>query len=449
MKFFYFAIILFSLSLSAGPIPFSGKLSVRGVNFTGSAEFVFQVIDKNGQVHWSNGADENTTISVPVRNGRYLVLLGGQGMSELPSQLFLEKSKLFLRVQVDLKDGKGLRHLDPDQRITSNAHSLSSDLAQLSLLAEEAKVARELKSGAITNQMLSESLKQDIAAPVSVSRLDPTLKAYLAPLLEPKPTSTVTDRDRMEGGSVTLSAPSASGQNLSYQWKRNGTPILGATSKDLVMDDLNATLHSGNYKVVVSNDFGSFSQQLALNIFEATPVQMVAGDNHVLYLDAIGFPYSLGFNENRLVGLEAANSSVSSPNRILDEPVAGISTSTNLSLILKKDDSLWGLGTLNDLGLGSPNIPVKITDGPIKDFAAGESAVYVVRPDGSLWSAGINKYGRLGDGTTEKRSTLVKVIDSGVDKVFSKGKYAAVIKEDGSLWTFGLNQKGSWEMAHK
>ena len=102
------------------------------------------------------------------------------------------------------------------------------------------------------------------------------------------------------------------------------------------MDDLNATLHSGNYKVVVSNDFGSFSQQLALNIFEATPVQMVAGDNHVLYLDAIGFPYSLGFNENRLVGLEAANSSVSSPNRILDEPVAGISTSTNLSLILKK-----------------------------------------------------------------------------------------------------------------
>ena len=78
MKFFYFAIILFSLSLSAGPDSILRKLSVRGVNFTGSAEFVFQVIDKNGQVHWSNGADENTTISVPVRNGRYLVLLGGQ-----------------------------------------------------------------------------------------------------------------------------------------------------------------------------------------------------------------------------------------------------------------------------------------------------------------------------------------------------------------------------------
>ena len=223
MKFFYFAIILFALSLSAGPIPFSGKLSVRGVNFTGSAEFVFQVIDKNGQVHWSNGADENTTISVPVRNGRYLVLLGGQGMSELPAQLFLEKSKLFLRVQVDLKDGKGLRHLDPDQRITSNAHSLSSDLAQLSLLAEEAKVAREVKSGAITNKMLSESLKQDISAPVSALRLDPSLKAYLAPLLKPKATGSVSDFDRLEGKSVTLSAPTASGHNLSYQWKKMAT----------------------------------------------------------------------------------------------------------------------------------------------------------------------------------------------------------------------------------
>ena len=125
-----------------------------------------------------------------------------------------------------------------------------------------------MKSGAITNQMLSESLKQDISAPVSVSRLDPSLKAYLAPLLEPKPTSTVSDRDRMEGRALLCPHRPPADKNLSYQWKRNGTPILGATSKDLVIDDLNATSHSGNYKVVVSNDFGSFSQQLTLNIFE-------------------------------------------------------------------------------------------------------------------------------------------------------------------------------------
>jgi hypothetical protein len=67
----------------------------------------------------------------------------------------------------------------------------------------------------------------------------------------------------LEGKNVTLSAPSASGYNLSYQWKKNGNPIPGATSKDLIITDLNATIHSGNYKVVVANDFGSFSKQIA------------------------------------------------------------------------------------------------------------------------------------------------------------------------------------------
>jgi alpha-tubulin suppressor-like RCC1 family protein len=51
---------------------------------------------------------------------------------------------------------------------------------------------------------------------------------------------------------------------------------------------------------------------------------------------------------------------------------------------------------------------------------------------------GSNSNGRLGDGTTQDRSSLVRVIDSGVKKVFSEGQYAAVIKEDGSLWTFGI-----------
>ena len=70
----------------------------------------------------------------------------------------------------------------------------------------------------------------------------------------------------------------------------------------------------------------------------------------------------------------------------------------------------------------------------------------MVRPDGSLWTSGYNSDGRLGDGTTVHRSSLVKVMDSGVKKVFSKGKYAAVIKEDGSLWTFGIKSSANWAM---
>ena len=459
-----FTFLCTTISLLAAPVPYSGKLSNNGVNYSGQAEFIFELIDREGKVHWRNGENKSATIKVPVSNGRYLVLLGGQDMSVLSGQLFLDHPQLFLRVQVDLLDGTGLRHLGPDQRITSTPHALSAGLAQRALLAEEAKTARGVVEGAITGKMLapqllekidanisipnqsivpkmlSNSLKQEIAAPVSASRLDPSLKAYLAPLLEPKVTGTLSDKNRLEGRSVTLSAPSTNGHNLSYQWKRDGNRIPGATSKDLIITDLNATTHSGNYKVVVSNDFGSFSQQLTLNVFGATPVQVIAGDGHVLYLDAMGFLYGVGNNQYGEIG--SVHKLTSTPTRILDEPVAGIATGSQTSLILKKDGTLWGMGKLNNLGLDYPKIPVKVTDGPIKDFAAGEGTVYVVRTDGSLWSAGWNGDGRLGDGTTVTRSSLVKVIDSGVKRVVSRSKFTAVIKEDGSLWMFGHNHMG-------
>ena len=93
---------LFSASYGQNPVPYSGKVSVDGVNFDGSAQFSFELIDGNFSVHWHNGVDTNETILVSVRNGRYLVLLGGQGMKPLPSRLFLDHDKLFLRVHVDL-----------------------------------------------------------------------------------------------------------------------------------------------------------------------------------------------------------------------------------------------------------------------------------------------------------------------------------------------------------
>ena len=78
---------------------------------------------------------------------------------------------------------------------------------------------------------------------------------------------------------MTLSAPSASGYNSSYQGK-NGNSIPGATNKDLIITDLNAT----TFEIMVSNDFGSFSKQIALNVFSPTAVKMVVGDHHSLYL---------------------------------------------------------------------------------------------------------------------------------------------------------------------
>jgi len=100
--------------LFSTPITYAGKVSVNGINFDGQARFSFSIISESGTVLWQQGSETNATISVPVENGRYLVLLGGQGMNPLPSALFLEHDDLSLRVRVDIADGQGLRGVGPD-----------------------------------------------------------------------------------------------------------------------------------------------------------------------------------------------------------------------------------------------------------------------------------------------------------------------------------------------
>ena len=131
MKFippFLLLSFLFTLSLwSATPVPYSGKIDIRGVNYFGEAQFAFSLHDGNGTTHWRNGNQPGETIKVTIRNGRYSVLLGGQGMNSLPPELFLNHDKLYLKVEVDIEDGEGLRHLAPDQLITATPRALVAD----------------------------------------------------------------------------------------------------------------------------------------------------------------------------------------------------------------------------------------------------------------------------------------------------------------------------------
>ena len=92
MKFiqpFLLVSFLFTFSLwSATPVPYSGKIDIRGVNYFGEAQFAFSLHDGNGTTHWRNGTDAKSSIQVFVRNGRYSILLGGQGMNVLPPASF-------------------------------------------------------------------------------------------------------------------------------------------------------------------------------------------------------------------------------------------------------------------------------------------------------------------------------------------------------------------------
>lgn len=111
-------------------VPYTGKVSVDGINYHGEAVFAFEIMDKEGTVHWRNG-DTNSSIAVNINQGRYSVLLGSSNMAQIPPRLFLDVPELYLKVSVDLLDGKGMRHLAPDQRISSSPHALSADVARV------------------------------------------------------------------------------------------------------------------------------------------------------------------------------------------------------------------------------------------------------------------------------------------------------------------------------
>ena len=154
--------------VAAPPVPFSGKLAVDGKNFHGNALFAFSIVDGEGKVHWNHSEKQGAAIENFVVNGRYLVLLGGQGMQALPANLFLENDNLFLRVRVDLQDGQGMRLLEPDQPITSTPYALAAELARV---AEKASVADGVTPGAITAGMIDTGLLADLNRTAGITEI--------------------------------------------------------------------------------------------------------------------------------------------------------------------------------------------------------------------------------------------------------------------------------------
>ena len=425
MKYFIlFFCILFGFSFqgrASTPIPYTGKLSIDSVNYNGTAEFHFCMVDKNSTVIWRSGQHVFTSekvfiitgnIKVNVVNGRYFVLLGGQGMNPLPSELFLNYPELYLQVFFDNGDGKGLRTLSPDQRIYASPYALSAEYAriaknielsaglsittritgssqdnllindsnptvnfqetdgnyshtltldngkfQISSLAPDAvgngthviyplkldspaakayaygneiittanisdhavgtgdgnnsitlsmlapsvradlnktitrsmlssdiradlnrTITKSMLSSAIqadlnrtiTKSMLSSQVQADLNATIEANQLSANIRRYFVPSITTHPQDTTINVDT--NGSLSVAG---SGQFLTYQWKKDGSSLAGETNATLSITDANATLHEGNYTVVVANDFGSLESSQAEVSIADPPVEIL------------------------------------------------------------------------------------------------------------------------------------------------------------------------------
>ncbi len=277
-----FVLIGFFTIHASVPVPYAGKVSINGVNFNGQLSFVFAIYDPSKSKLWDSGSNP---IEVPVTNGRYLVLLGGQGMTPLPASLFHQKEELYVGVSADLPNDKvGLVKLGEFQRITAQPYALVAEMAKM---ADVANSAKAVEAGAISKSMLGQDVLSDLNRTITpqmiqsssitasqmaqntitTAQLNEQILKYLKPeiTLQPQALGLI-----FNGQSVNLSSQ-AEGKFLTYQWQRNGQPIAGATGKSYSISEVNGTLHDGNYTVVVSNDFGSVTSAPTLLQVDGTP----------------------------------------------------------------------------------------------------------------------------------------------------------------------------------
>ena len=106
-------------------------------------------------------------------------------------------------------------------------------------------VQAEVADGSVTTAKIASNT-------ITTSDLSEQILKYLKPEITTQPQAQTVFADTNVSFSVT-----AEGKYLSYQWKKDGSNLTGETNSTLSITDANATLHDGNYSVVVSNDFGS------------------------------------------------------------------------------------------------------------------------------------------------------------------------------------------------
>ncbi len=134
---------------------------------------------------------------------------------------------------------------------------------------------------------------------VSITNLAGSITSSNATLTVLVPASITThpqSQSVLPGANVTFSVTASGDSPLNYQWRFNGTNIVGATNSDLILTNVQLTT-SGNYSVFVSNSVNSVVSSNAVLSVVALPVitrqpqdfVLLAGETATLSVGVGGF----------------------------------------------------------------------------------------------------------------------------------------------------------------
>lgn len=130
------------------------------------------------------------------------------------------------------------------------------------------------------------------------------------------------------------------------------------------------------------------------------------------------------------------------PVHIMDN-VVSVSSGYNHTLIVKKDNTLWGYGANDDCQLGENtadkiDTPIKIMNN-VKKAVAGDCHSVILKTDGSVLTLGSNAYGQLGCGDDIKTSDRALKVMTNAKDIFAGETASFAIDDNNVLWRWGTN----------
>ena len=128
--------------------------------------------------------------------------------------------------------------------------------------------------------------------------------------------------------------------------------------------------------------------------------------------------------------------------------IKSVSCGYYYTIILRNDGTLWGCGwnKYSELGLGDTSNRstfTKITTNTdnIKSVYCSSNHTIILKNDGTLWGCGYNEYGQLGLGDTNNRNTftIIGINTNNIKLIYCSNYYTLILKNDGTLWGCGQN----------
>jgi len=169
---------------------------------------------------------------------------------------------------------------------------------------------------------------------------------------------------------------------------------------------------------------------------------------HSLYILQDGSVWACGKNTDGKLGTGPGKiGDVAAQKMLYVENAMAIAAGNNHSLILDADGTLYACGSNADGQLGTGDTSITEYSAPyrvmtrVKAIAAGEKTSYALTQDGELFVSGDNTYGQTGTGTSSDVFGFTSIM-SDVESIAAGTRYAMFLKTDKTLWAVGNNYFG-------